>query len=527
MTELKLQQCRLDGRFDVVDCLSRGSYSEIYIARDITSDQESSCIVVIKALNVFLQGTPDPDLERTLHENFENEAVALDRVRHPNIISRLGHGTAIELAGKTFHYLVLEYLSGGDLDTRRRDRALTVAETLFYLQQICAGLEHAHRHGVIHRDIKPQNLLLTGDGQTVKIADFGVAKIEPADGAITRVGTNIYAAPEHHPLVQTGLLDRFRPENPWQLTPAADVYSLAKTVYTLLAGESPKAFSHRPITAWPAGLKEHAWAAATLRVLERATQPSPVERYQTVDEFWKAVSIALGSSESRGEVPRQIVTATNTAGMHPAAPVFSIRRVPESFEPKAGLEGSVPLPLRAPPRPKPRIVVPVAGGPTEARGQVPAASSVRTPAASGSPSQPPSAVDTGPDLSKRMPPAAPRRGARIAVALGIIIAFAGLLAGTYRSVSQMRAGAKAASSGSSPFGSDVGRQGITRTDVLLRPDPSVRNQAVGLAESGSRVHILSVNNSWCEVEVIQHGRAKRNPDSADRGWINRQFIDFQ
>src|SRR5919205_1550576 len=136
MTELKLQNCRLDGRYDVQDCLGRGSYAEIYVARDRAAVDGMPPMVVIKALNVFLQGTPDVDLERTLIENFQNEAVALDRVRHPNIISRLGHGTAIDLQGRTFHYLVLEYLSGGDLQALVLRRPLPLEDALFYLEQV-------------------------------------------------------------------------------------------------------------------------------------------------------------------------------------------------------------------------------------------------------------------------------------------------------------------------------------------------------------------------------------------------------
>src|SRR5215510_2218340 len=206
MSELKLLQCRLDGRYDIEDCLGRGSYAEIYMARDLAATDERFRYVVIKALNVLLQGYQDPDLERTLIQNFQNEAIALDRVRHPNIISRLGHGTAIDLSGVAFHYLVLEFLGGGDLAALGRRETLGLERTMQYLQQVCAGLAHAHECGVIHRDIKPQNLLLTSDQQVVKIADFGVAKLEAGDGAITRVGTNIYAAPEHNPLVQTARL---------------------------------------------------------------------------------------------------------------------------------------------------------------------------------------------------------------------------------------------------------------------------------------------------------------------------------
>src|SRR5713226_9357581 len=232
MTELKLLQCRLDGRYDIEDCLSRGSYAEIYMARDLAATDELFRKVVIKALNVLLQGHQDADLETTLIQNFQNEAVALDRVRHPNIISRLGHGTAIDLEGTTFHYIVLEYLPGGDMATLSRSRPLSIDKMLFYLEQVCSGLAHAHGCGVIHRDIKPQNLLLTADRQVVKIADFGVARFEATEGAITRVGTNIYSAPEHNPLVQTAPLDTGALRSAKDhLTPAADIYSLAKTTY--------------------------------------------------------------------------------------------------------------------------------------------------------------------------------------------------------------------------------------------------------------------------------------------------------
>src|SRR5438034_1631453 len=260
MTELKLLQCRLDGRYDVEECLGRGSYAEIYAACDRSATDEQFRRVVIKALNVLLQGYQDPELERTLIQNFQNEAVALDRVRHPNIISRLGHGTAIDLTGTAFHYIVLEYLGGGDLSLLCRKEPLKFDRALFYLQQLCAGLAYAHECGVIHRDIKPQNLLLTADHETLKIADFGVAKIEAAEGAITRVGTNIYAAPEHNPLVQTAALDTrgLQTAQP-QLTPAADIYSLAKTTYTMICGVPPRVFAHRAITELPPAISVDPW----------------------------------------------------------------------------------------------------------------------------------------------------------------------------------------------------------------------------------------------------------------------------
>ena len=121
----------------------------------------------------------------------------------------------------------------------------------------------------------------------MKIADFGVARLAAHEGVITRVGTNIYAAPEHNPLVQTGSLDLGAiAAGHDHLTPAADIYSLAKTTYALLAGESPRRFAQHSIKEMPAVVTNHFWSGPVLEVLEKATQLRPENRYQTVQEFW-------------------------------------------------------------------------------------------------------------------------------------------------------------------------------------------------------------------------------------------------
>src|SRR2546423_13873220 len=81
MSELKLQQSRLDGRYDIFECLGRGSYAEIYVASDNAAPEGAPHTIVIKAPNLYLQDAPDAELERTLVANFQNEGVALDRVR--------------------------------------------------------------------------------------------------------------------------------------------------------------------------------------------------------------------------------------------------------------------------------------------------------------------------------------------------------------------------------------------------------------------------------------------------------------
>jgi serine/threonine protein kinase len=527
MTELKLQQCRLDGRYDLQDCLGRGSYSEIYIARDIAATNGSPTTVVIKALNVFLQGDVDNELERTLVENFQNEAVALDRVRHPNIISRLGHGTAIDLANRTFHYIVLEYLSGGDMSAMCKRQALEFENALFYLEQVCTGLAHAHGLGVIHRDIKPQNLLLTEDRQVVKIADFGVARLEASEGVITRVGTNVYAAPEHNPLVQTGALDAagFSAALFRTLTPAADVYSLAKTVYTLIAGEAPRRFCHGPITELPASLGNRSWSSSVLAVLQRATQTSPLARYQNVQEFWADLVDAslpptrllnpLSDVEGREHVSAELTRAPElelTADL-PQLPVFDQSPVMEQSRAYAGGSGQGA-------RVRPRIVVPVV---PEFGQDLPA--DMGRKRAHDIIASMPDLPDPQREQPARSTPRVARRSTRLLVAAFLILAFAGMLFAFRSYVRSHWAKPAPAPVSSSSTVNPVGYEGtIIITDVKLRADAGTNNPEVGIAEQGSRVHVLNIKDNWCEVQVLQHARAKSDPASADRGWINRRYL---
>lgn len=509
MAELKLQQSRLDGRYDILECLGRGSYAEIYVATDNAAAEGAPRTIVIKALNLYLQDTPDPELERTLVSNFQNEAVALDRVRHPNVINRLGHGTAIDLAGTTFHYIVLEYLPGGDMLALTKARPLSMQRALFYLEQICSGLAHAHKCGVIHRDIKPQNLLLTEDREIVKIADFGVARLEETDGAITRVGTNIYSAPEHNPQMHTGQLVTTGLRLPHDLlTPAADIYSLAKTTYTLIAGESPRRFAQHALTDLPLHARETPWANSVLRVLEKATQSRPEARYQTVEEFWDELSDAS-------------LPPTRPLQMLPVE--MQLRRKPSedlSIEPEEFTEKAPPRPHFAVPDEResllpnldvfkrPRIVVPIS---EEAKRQLElrAGQNERHPTKSAI------------SVSSVLPVSRTRRAL---VAVGLILAFSGMLLATHKYVTQKWNPLATIQQPAEP--PIIGREGVTTTDVNLRPVANATNTPIGLAESGSKVKVLTANDNWYEVQVVQHGRPKIDPYSSDRGWINKRYVRF-
>ena len=526
MSELRLQQCRLDGRYDTLDCLGRGSYSEVYLAYDTAAAGSAPHEVVIKALNPYLQGAPDAELERTLVENFRNEAIALDRVRHPNIISRLGHGTAIDLSGRTFHYLVLEYLPGGDMAGICRHHPLALEHALFYLEQVCAGLSYAHEREVIHRDIKPQNLLLTADRRTIKIADFGVAKIHAVEGAITRVGTDVYAAPEHHPLAQTGPLDTDSVVYPVKhLTPAADIYSLAKTTYMMLTGEAPRRFSLKPITELPPRFVAEPWGPFVLRVLRRATATNQAERYQTVREYWDELRDAA--------LPQ---TQLLTPNGNERAPSFSQRNNASASATKIS---PVPLPptFTSPPPPSqengrhlhhPRIVVPISVAAPERHAEemwMPQPQTAPVVSGQNAPDGSPEVVSGGYISSFFKALIVNERVRRWLVAVLLIAAFTGMLLATHKFFSNRPLwGAATGTSNAATTAAAVGHEYVTPTDINLRQGPGINYARIGLAEEASRVRVLKVSNNWCQVEVIKHGRDKEDPNSSDQGWLNSDYL---
>lgn len=538
MKEFALEKTRLDGRYDILELLGRGSYAEIFVARDTFAKPDSANqLVVIKALNVLLQEEPDADLERTLIENFQNEAVALDRVRHKNVINRLGHGTARDLNGTVFHYLVLEYLPGGDLAQMSKRAALSLDKTFFYLEQICAGLAHAHKSGVIHRDIKPNNLLLTKDLQTVKIADFGVAKFGNFDSPVTRVGTNIYAAPEHSPL---NLAAEIADGKTFQLTPAADVYSLAKTVYALLAGESPRRFSNQPITSFPPGVANQPWAREILPVLEKATQTEVARRTATVEQFFAELCRANALIDdqtcvaARAAVQAAAINSLPAAKI-PARPEFSSLPNVQTIEP----------PLEQLPE-RPRVVIEFNRPQTKLTATAPANNlqnlngnargSVESNQKSVAPPVPHKIAANNQAPAKQPSIIAARANSlvkrlalRLAVVLIILGAFAGILGGTYNYLQT-----EGYFAWTSWFNSEIGREAIINATVVgnapvanLRAEGNANSRDIGDVANGSTVKILSVKENWYEVQVTRRSVPKSQPNEPDRGWVNKKLVEVQ
>jgi eukaryotic-like serine/threonine-protein kinase len=262
--------------------------------------------VALKVIDRHLVQTPG------LVERFHREVRAAAKLAHPNIVTAYDAEQAGDL-----HFLVMELVQGEDLaETVRRRGPLPVEEACDYIKQTAKGLEHAHECGMVHRDIKPQNLMLTPAGQ-VKILDFGLAQfateISETSG-LTRVGSIM------------GTPDYMAPEQARDAHSAdirADIYSLGCTLHCLLSGRAPfhagtaveKIISHVQSELPPlAGLRDDI-PSELAAVLRKMTAKSPADRYQTPAEVVEALS-RIGFQPVRQEKPKPTRT-----GWKPRLPI--------------------------------------------------------------------------------------------------------------------------------------------------------------------------------------------------------------
>jgi serine/threonine-protein kinase len=200
---------RIEGRLGV------GGMSTVHLA----FDQRLERYVALKLLAEHLADDP------TFVSRFRREALSAARLVHPNIVQVFDFGLD-EVAHQ--HYIVMEHVPGHSCAELLRDRGhLEVDQAVDVLAQACRGLDYAHRHGVVHRDVKPGNLLVS-DADVVKLADFGIARATD-QSSITQVGsvlgTAAYLAPEQARGEEAG--------------PRADIYSLGVVAYQLLSGRLP------------------------------------------------------------------------------------------------------------------------------------------------------------------------------------------------------------------------------------------------------------------------------------------------
>jgi eukaryotic-like serine/threonine-protein kinase len=268
----------IGGRYEVEDLVGTGGMSSVYRARDNVLERQ----VALKILHDHFSGDPE------YVERFRREARAIARLNHPNIVTVIDRG---ELDRHQF--IVFEHVAGENLkDVVRRRGPLPVDEAVAVTTQVARGLAFAHEHGVVHRDVKPQNVLIEENG-TAKVTDFGIARsIDPGDELTesgTLLGTSEYIAPEQ--------------ASGRRVDSRSDQYSLGVVLYELLTGEPPYSGDnfmavalkhvHDPVPRVRDRRRDV--PASVDAVVSRAMAKRPEDRFPSTDDMVAALQAAQDS----------------------------------------------------------------------------------------------------------------------------------------------------------------------------------------------------------------------------------------
>jgi len=279
--------------------VGRGGMATVYKAYH----QALERMVAIKVLPEFLAEDPE------FRERFRREAIAIARLRHPNILAVFDHG---EFDGQP--YIVTEFVEGGTL-ANELGRPLALGRALEVLGSVGSALDYAHQQGVLHRDVKPSNILMTRDGKSV-LSDFGLARMMTSTQRLTRldmvVGTPEYMSPEQCASGDTG--------------PASDQYSLGVVAFEALTGHPPY-HAETPAAVMLAQMRSPLPAPRTVNpdlplavelALVKALAKEPGDRFATCSAFVDALTATPADVPATAVVAAPLKAAAAKAA--PAAP---------------------------------------------------------------------------------------------------------------------------------------------------------------------------------------------------------------
>ncbi|MGH2981419.1 MAG: protein kinase domain-containing protein [Solirubrobacterales bacterium] len=271
----------LSGRYRLKAKLGSGGMSTVYLARDVTLDRP----VAVKVMHREMSEQPD-QLER-----FRREARAVAKLSHPNVVAVIDAGE-----DRGHPYIVFEYVEGENLKQRiKRLGPLDPQEALAYAIEVARGLTVAHRRKLVHRDVKPQNVLIDAEGRA-KVTDFGIARQLEQQGVTDTgrvLGTTDYVSPEQ--AMGHGV------------DPRSDVYSLGVVLYEMLTGDVPfsadtqvgVAMKHVNEELPDVQRRRPELSAAAAWTIERATTKDPAKRYRGIDEMIGDLETALAVEAAR------------------------------------------------------------------------------------------------------------------------------------------------------------------------------------------------------------------------------------
>jgi serine/threonine protein kinase, bacterial len=324
------------GSYVVQDFIGQGAMGVVYRAYHAQLER-TGAVKVLQGLGGDLDSTA----------RFRREAQAIARMRHPNVLNVFDFG---EFEGTP--YMIVEYVEGGSLAPRVKSGPLDRGTAIAFLRGIGEALDYAHKHGIVHRDVKPANVLLGPDDNPI-LADFGLAKLMESSSikSLTGVttGTPAYMAPEQVTGSQVG--------------PAADRYSLAVMAYEMLTGSLPfdeggvleVLYAHVHKEPAPPSMLDHRLSPKVDAVIMRGMSKEPAARWERCRDFVAALESALNPAPAAVEKtvafvpPPQPPQAPKPSPVHrparPAAEMTAVMAADEAAGPIRGPDPALPFPV--------------------------------------------------------------------------------------------------------------------------------------------------------------------------------------